>query len=151
MIGKRHPSLLLVNMKWAPSTLTHVRFKLRIPELENQPHFLLLLYFLLRSETSVIGETISRPVRHEFHGLVFQWSGHTGFFKWNMVVTDHYFTFTQIFLWTFPIKFLGEQEQCETVLVPSKSKALQNKMYTSLVSPLNWKEVADCKNETQHS
>lgn len=32
-------------------------------------------------------------------------------------------------------KVSGEQEQCQTVLVPFKEKALQNKMYTRLVSP----------------
>lgn len=46
-------------------------------------------------------------------------------------------------------KVAGEQEQCQTVWAPFKEKALQNKMYTRLVSPLNWKEVADGKSETK--
>ena len=89
---------------------------------ENQPHFLLLLYFLLRSEILFIEEIVSKHLRHDTHILVFQWSRHTGFFKLNIMVTDHSLNFIQISLWTFSTKSQGNKNSVKQFWCLSKKR-----------------------------
>lgn len=151
MFDKSHPFPLPVNMRWTVSILTHGKFKLQIQELGNPPHFLLLFYFPLKIETLFIEEKISRHLRPKFT------------FSFPMKQTYRVFKIKYGSHWSLFILLLPKSpfglvhklsevhEQCQTILVPSKQKALQNKMHVSLVAPFNRKEVADCKNEIQHS
>lgn len=56
MPGRIQPSLLHMNMRRALSTLSQIKFKLQVQELENQSHLSLVL-FVWWSETSFIEET----------------------------------------------------------------------------------------------